>query len=34
MLRAGAMAVSSVGGTKNVSRAFTEAWNALIERAR
>ena len=34
MLRAGAMAVSSVGGTENVSRAFTEAWNALIERAR
>ncbi len=34
MLRAGAMAVSSVGPTEDVSRAFTEAWNALIERAR
>lgn len=33
MLRAGAMAVSSVGGSENVLAAFIEAWTALIDRS-
>jgi AcrR family transcriptional regulator len=32
MLRAGAMAVSSVGHTRNVQAAFVDAWSTLIER--
>ena len=31
MLRAGAMAVASVGSTPNVDAAFAQAWAALIE---
>ena len=34
MLRAGAMAVSSVGHAEHVSRAFSQAWSALVDRAR
>ena len=33
MLRAGAMAVSSVRRTRQMTTAFTDAWNALIDRA-
>jgi AcrR family transcriptional regulator len=32
MLRAGAMAVASVGSTDQIATAFTEAWTALINR--
>ena len=33
MLRAGAMAVASVGSTDHLASAFTEAWTTLIDRA-
>ena len=33
MLRAGAMAVASVGLTENISTAFTQAWTALIDQS-
>ena len=32
MLRAGAMAVASVGSSEHVTAAFTDAWTALINR--
>jgi hypothetical protein len=32
LLRAGAMAVASVGSTDRIAFAFTDAWTALIDR--
>lgn len=32
MLRAGAMAVASVGSTDRIAFTFTDAWTALIDR--